>query len=96
MFGSDSVTRACLMTLDTKLIKSVVAEHVGREGQLYQQSKCLRAQQTATQLGCRSLVSSQTLGAQKMGYRNFSLVVDGERLPQDPFQSIARAIWCPV
>lgn len=45
------MTRAGLMTLDMQLTKSVVAEHVGREGQLYQQSECLTAQQIATLLG---------------------------------------------
>lgn len=44
------------MTLDMQLTKSVVAEHVGREGPLYQQSECLTAQQITTLLGCPSLV----------------------------------------
>jgi hypothetical protein len=45
------------MTLDMQLIdKSVAAEHVGGEGQLYQQSECLTAPQPASRLGCLSLV----------------------------------------
>lgn len=61
------------MTLEMQLTKSVVSEHVGREGQLYQQSESLMVQQTTTLLGCPSLP-----GSQKLGHRNSpSLVVDG-------------------
>lgn len=55
------------MTLDMQLTKSVIAEHVGRVGQLYQQSESLTVQQTTTLLGWPSLVGFTDPGVPEAG-----------------------------
>lgn len=89
------------MTLDMQLTKSVVAEHVGREGQLYQQSECLTAQQIATLLGMPVTGRVHKPQGPRSHRNSPSLAVDGERLSQSSFQSThfkmnARVILYPV